>query len=67
MGDAGWLATAGSEARTRLARSNREPVVGRAKLIDYVFHTPDLVVADAGVIQSRASDHFPVVVDIDLR
>lgn len=35
--------------------------------IDYVFHTPDLVVADAGVIQSRASDHFPVVVDIDLR
>lgn len=35
--------------------------------IDYVFHTPDLTVADAGVIQSRASDHFPVVVDINLR
>lgn len=32
--------------------------------IDYVFHTPDLVASDAGVIQSRASDHFPVVVDI---
>lgn len=35
--------------------------------IDYVFTTPDLVVADAGVIQSRASDHFPVVADIELR
>ncbi len=35
--------------------------------IDYVFHTPDLAVADAGVIQSRASDHFPVVVDLELR
>lgn len=33
--------------------------------IDYVFHTPDLVAVDAGVIQSRASDHFPVVADIE--
>jgi endonuclease/exonuclease/phosphatase family metal-dependent hydrolase len=32
--------------------------------IDYVFHTPDLVATDAGVILSRASDHLPVVVDL---
>jgi endonuclease/exonuclease/phosphatase family metal-dependent hydrolase len=32
--------------------------------IDYVFHTPDLVAVDGGVIQSQASDHFPVVADI---
>lgn len=35
--------------------------------IDYVFHTDDLVAVDAGVIQSRASDHFPVVVDLQRR
>jgi endonuclease/exonuclease/phosphatase family metal-dependent hydrolase len=29
--------------------------------IDYVFHTPDLMTADVGVILSQASDHFPVV------
>ena len=34
--------------------------------IDYVFHTPDLAAVDAGVIQSLASDHLAVVVDIDL-
>lgn len=34
--------------------------------IDYVFHTQDLVALDAGVIQSQASDHFPVVADLDL-
>ncbi len=34
--------------------------------IDYVFHTPDLVATDAGVILSQASDHFAVVVDITL-
>ncbi|MDH3190779.1 MAG: endonuclease/exonuclease/phosphatase family protein, partial [Acidimicrobiia bacterium] len=32
--------------------------------IDYVFHTQDLAAVDAGVIQSTASDHFPVVVDL---
>ena len=32
--------------------------------IDYVFHTPDLEVIDAGVLQSEASDHLPVVVDL---
>lgn len=32
--------------------------------IDYVFHTQDLIAVDAGVIQSTASDHFPVVVDL---
>ncbi|HEX6947155.1 MAG TPA: endonuclease/exonuclease/phosphatase family protein [Acidimicrobiia bacterium] len=32
--------------------------------IDYVFHTDDLVAVDVGVIQSRASDHFAVVADI---
>jgi endonuclease/exonuclease/phosphatase family metal-dependent hydrolase len=32
--------------------------------IDYVFHTPDLVTADVGLIQSLASDHLPVVADI---
>lgn len=32
--------------------------------IDYVFHTPDLVAVDAGVIRSRASDHFAVAADI---
>lgn len=35
--------------------------------IDYIFHTPDLETADVGVIQSRASDHFPVVADIRIR
>jgi endonuclease/exonuclease/phosphatase family metal-dependent hydrolase len=35
--------------------------------IDYVFHTPDLVAADAGVITSRASDHLPVVADLTPR
>ena len=34
--------------------------------IDWVLHTEDLMAVDAGVIQSRASDHFPVVVDIDI-
>lgn len=34
--------------------------------IDYVFHTPDLVAADVGVIPSQASDHFPVVADLRL-
>lgn len=34
--------------------------------IDYVFHTSDLVALDAGVIQSQASDHLAVVVDLDL-
>ncbi len=32
--------------------------------IDWILHTPDLAAADAGVIQSQASDHFPVVADI---
>lgn len=32
--------------------------------IDYVFHTPDIDVVDAGLIQSQASDHLPVVVDL---
>lgn len=32
--------------------------------IDYVFHTPGLRAVDAGVLISRASDHFPVVVDL---
>jgi endonuclease/exonuclease/phosphatase family metal-dependent hydrolase len=35
--------------------------------IDYVFHTPDLAALDAGVIQSRASDHFAVAADIQSR
>ncbi len=34
--------------------------------IDYVFHTPDIEVLDVGVIQSQASDHFPVVADLRL-
>lgn len=34
--------------------------------IDYVFVTPDIETLDAGVIQSQASDHFPVVVDLRL-
>jgi endonuclease/exonuclease/phosphatase family metal-dependent hydrolase len=34
--------------------------------IDYVFHTSDMVAIDAGVFQSTASDHLPVIVDIAL-
>ena len=34
--------------------------------IDYIFHTQDLVAQDAGVIQSQASDHFPVVADLTM-
>lgn len=33
--------------------------------IDYVFHTPDMTAVDVGVIRSEASDHFPVVADLD--
>lgn len=33
--------------------------------IDYVFHTGDLIATDAGVIPTQASDHFPVVVDLE--
>ena len=32
--------------------------------IDYIFHTPDLTATDIGVIQTQASDHFPVVADL---
>lgn len=32
--------------------------------IDYIFHTSDMTAVDAGVIQSTASDHFPVVADL---
>ncbi|CAN5864062.1 hypothetical protein BH23ACT4_BH23ACT4_12810 [soil metagenome] len=32
--------------------------------IDYVFHTSDMATTDVGVIQSTASDHFPVVADL---
>lgn len=32
--------------------------------IDYIFHTADMTAVDAGVIQSTASDHFPVVADL---
>ena len=35
--------------------------------IDYVFHTPDLVASDVGVIISQASDHFAVVADLEFR
>lgn len=35
--------------------------------IDYVLHTPDIEALDAGVIQSEASDHLPVVVDLRIR
>jgi endonuclease/exonuclease/phosphatase family metal-dependent hydrolase len=34
--------------------------------IDYIFVTPDWVVEGADVIQSRASDHLPVIADIRL-
>lgn len=33
--------------------------------IDYVFHTPDLTARSAVVVESQASDHFAVVVDLD--
>ncbi len=32
--------------------------------IDYIFHTSDMTATDVGVIQSTASDHFPVVADL---
>ena len=32
--------------------------------IDYIFHTSDVATIDVGVIQSTASDHFPVVADL---
>jgi endonuclease/exonuclease/phosphatase family metal-dependent hydrolase len=34
--------------------------------IDYIFVTPDLVIEGADVIQSRASDHLPVIADLRL-
>jgi endonuclease/exonuclease/phosphatase family metal-dependent hydrolase len=38
----------------------------RRQRIDYVFFTPDLQLARAAVVQTRASDHLPVVVDFQL-
>ncbi len=32
--------------------------------IDYIFHTSDVMAIDASVVQSTASDHFPVVADL---
>jgi len=58
---AGWMDawTAGGSGDGFTARSN-DP----RYRIDYVFHTPDIEVLDAGIIQSEASDHLPVVVDL---
>jgi endonuclease/exonuclease/phosphatase family metal-dependent hydrolase len=33
--------------------------------IDYIWITPDLKAENAGVFQSTASDHLPVIVEID--
>ncbi len=33
--------------------------------IDWIFHTPDMQALEARVINSQASDHFPVVVTIE--
>lgn len=35
--------------------------------IDYVFHTPDLETVRVEIIDSQASDHFPVVADLARR
>jgi endonuclease/exonuclease/phosphatase family metal-dependent hydrolase len=35
--------------------------------IDWIFHSTDLVAGDVAVIESRASDHLPVVATIDRR
>jgi endonuclease/exonuclease/phosphatase family metal-dependent hydrolase len=37
---------------------------GPQRRIDYVFLTPDLTLVQAWVVESRASDHLPVVVDV---
>jgi endonuclease/exonuclease/phosphatase (EEP) superfamily protein YafD len=33
--------------------------------IDYIFLTPDLMPVRAWVVQSRASDHLPVLVEVE--
>lgn len=33
--------------------------------IDYVFYTPDLVALTAGIIDSQASDHLPVIAELE--
>lgn len=33
--------------------------------IDWIFHTPDLTVRSVSVVESQASDHFPVVARIE--
>jgi endonuclease/exonuclease/phosphatase (EEP) superfamily protein YafD len=34
--------------------------------IDYIFFTPDLQLMRADVVETRASDHLPVIVDLQL-
>lgn len=59
--DAGWV-DSWSEAGTGdgFTASSDDP----RYRIDYVFHTPDLEVSDAGVLITQASDHLPLVVDL---
>lgn len=54
-----WLEAGDGDGFT--ARSNR-----LRHRIDYVFHTPGLVATDAFTIQSLASDHLLVAVDLEL-
>ena len=42
------------------------PSTGPAKRIDYVFASESLRVVDARVVGTRASDHLPVVVELEL-
>jgi endonuclease/exonuclease/phosphatase family metal-dependent hydrolase len=61
--DAGWV---DSWAEAGSGDGFTSPSNDPRYRIDYIFHTPDLAVSDIGVIQSTASDHFPVVADIPL-
>ena len=42
------------------------PAIDPIKRIDWIWHTPDLVVSEAEIIQSTASDHLPFVVTLDM-
>ncbi len=43
-----------------------DPVPTPGRRIDYIFVTPDLKVERAWVVQTRASDHLPVLAEISL-
>jgi endonuclease/exonuclease/phosphatase family metal-dependent hydrolase len=62
--DAGWV---DSWLEAGIGEGFTSSAANPEHRIDFVFHTGDIDAVDAGVLNSTASDHFPVVVDLNLR